>query len=134
MASQPPAVNRRNVGTLQGETVMSNFTRSIGFTVAAALALTLGGACLAQAQDAETQTKIVSIADLDLHSAAGAALMHQRIRHAALSVCTEQGRSLPNYGGFAECVAAAQRDAQAQTAALAPLGATMRVAQADPTR
>jgi UrcA family protein len=83
-------------------------TRSIGRHLAlAAIAcgVALSMPAMADQSDGEPLTKLVSYADLNLNGAAGARVLHGRLRMAATQVCAPlRGTTLMEKANFRDCV------------------------------
>jgi len=100
---------------------MDAMKRRMTWACSMVMGTVLGSAAAAEpntsARDARSMpSRSVSIAGIDQDSAAGRALLHERIAHAARQVCAEHGRTLvvgrQQYMG--DCVAAAIANAMAQ--------------------
>lgn len=83
--------------------LMKNFTKTSLISVVASSALAFMG-LTAQANDSESLTKIVSYADLNLDSAAGAKVLYMRLRAAAQTVCHPlEGRAIREVSNYNAC-------------------------------
>ena len=113
---------------------MSKFFTT-AFAAFATVGLLAAAATPARAQDARTDTRMVQTADLDLHTAAGAATLQHRVRLAASKVCGEpELLGSPEGASYAACVTHAEQDAvRASDAMIAAVRTENRFASATPS-
>jgi UrcA family protein len=79
--------------------------RVVGITIATATLLLAGAAPVMAQPDRTTASVKVTYSDLDLSSGAGAKILYQRIRHAAVEVCggTPELRDLDRVAAYDQC-------------------------------
>jgi UrcA family protein len=112
---------------------MSNYRSSLALAFAASSLLSVA-ALPVHAEDAQTATRMVQISDLDLQSAAGAAMLRHRVRIAARQVCGEPATlGSTEYRSYSLCIESAEQQAlKTSEALIASVRTGTRYASAQP--